>query len=309
MTNSSWTHGHIVKLFGKPKMTRVVYPPCDTKALVEFPTSNRMPFVVSLAQFRPEKNHKTQVEAFAKFLDSNTGLKLPTTSVAPTPESLLSSARQYEASGTKPDIAQYPMMIMMGGARNIEDEARAEELRQLAKRLGIERQVHVIVNAPWSQVLEWLKFGRVGMHTMKDEHFGINVVEMLAAGLLTVGHDSAGPKLDIITPAVRISEDGEPEVPSEQDAKAFLGSADSEEEKTFPVGMVAKSADEFAKMIQLGLGMSEVTASAMRKAARHAAATEFSEAAFVAGFYKRFNPVIRWLDYQRSDEDDDDEYE
>jgi len=33
---------------------------------------------------------------------------------------------------------------------------------------------------------------------MEAEHFGISVVEMLAAGLIVVAHNSAGPKQDII---------------------------------------------------------------------------------------------------------------
>lgn len=33
---------------------------------------------------------------------------------------------------------------------------------------------------------------------MKDEHFGISVVEMMSAGLITIAHNSAGPKEDII---------------------------------------------------------------------------------------------------------------
>lgn len=33
---------------------------------------------------------------------------------------------------------------------------------------------------------------------MKHEHFGIAVVELMASGMITVAHNSAGPKLDII---------------------------------------------------------------------------------------------------------------
>ena len=33
---------------------------------------------------------------------------------------------------------------------------------------------------------------------MKEEHFGISIVEMMAAGILVVAHASAGPKMDII---------------------------------------------------------------------------------------------------------------
>lgn len=38
----------------------------------------------------------------------------------------------------------------------------------------------------------------IGLHTMEYEHFGITLVEMLAAGLIVVAHNSAGPKLDIL---------------------------------------------------------------------------------------------------------------
>ena len=33
---------------------------------------------------------------------------------------------------------------------------------------------------------------------MWKEHFGMGVVEMMAAGLITIAHNSAGPKEDII---------------------------------------------------------------------------------------------------------------
>ena len=41
----------------------------------------------------------------------------------------------------------------------------------------------------------------VGLHTMWNEHFGIAVVEMLAAGLVTVAHRSGGPLMDIVIEA------------------------------------------------------------------------------------------------------------
>jgi len=33
---------------------------------------------------------------------------------------------------------------------------------------------------------------------MREEHFGISVVEMMSAGLIVTAHSSAGPKMDII---------------------------------------------------------------------------------------------------------------
>lgn len=38
----------------------------------------------------------------------------------------------------------------------------------------------------------------IGIHTMEYEHFGIALVEMMAAGLITIAHNSAGPAMDII---------------------------------------------------------------------------------------------------------------
>ena len=35
---------------------------------------------------------------------------------------------------------------------------------------------------------------------MTDEHFGIGVVECMASGLITIAHNSAGPKMDIVVP-------------------------------------------------------------------------------------------------------------
>ncbi|KAJ2015836.1 asparagine-linked glycosylation protein [Coemansia sp. S680] len=290
MTNSSWTQNHIVKLFGNPKMTKVVYPPCDTKALAEFALSPRQPLIVSLAQFRPEKNHKLQVEAFAHLLQLRPDLVMPTTEKPLDAENLLEKSR---------DSLKYPVLVMIGGARNIEDEARAEELRQLAKRLGVDRQVLVIVNAPWSRVLEWLQVAKIGMHTMRDEHFGINIVEMMAAGLLTIAHDSAGPKLDIITPAIRSAGD----VPTDKELEEFNAGSD---DLQFPVGFVATSAKEFAESMSLALSLSEGIVGAVQRAARIAAVTKFSEVAFRDAFYKRFSPVVRWLDNQRSTDNDDD---
>ncbi|KAJ1769270.1 asparagine-linked glycosylation protein [Coemansia sp. RSA 1813] len=315
MTNSSWTHSHIVKLFGKPKMTRVVYPPCDTSALVDFAIAPRQPVIVSLAQFRPEKNHVLQVQAFAKLLNSHPEFVAPAGEKLPSADELLRFADDAPSqSSASSDLLAYPMLIMLGGARNIDDEVRAEELRQTAEKLGIERQVRVIVNAPWSQVLKWLRLGKVGIHTMRDEHFGINIVEMMAAGLLTIAHDSAGPKLDIITPAIKCGSDGSPRPPSVKEASAFLDAlktVDTEKASDattldfFPVGMVATTADEFAQMLALALSADGTVAESIARAARKVASTKFSEHAFCTAFYRRFGPVVRWLDIQRSDDDDD----
>ncbi|KAJ2800368.1 hypothetical protein H4R20_004089 [Coemansia guatemalensis] len=132
---------------------------------------------------------------------------------------------------------------------------------------------------------------------------------MMAAGLLTIAHDSAGPKLDIITPAVRCNSDGHSEMPDVKSSQEFLKTMDAATEDTsieipeFPVGMLASDASGFAQLISAALDAEGPVEQAMLRAARHVATTRFSEASFCTDFYKKFSPVVRWLDIQRSDDE------
>ena len=49
-------------------------------------------------------------------------------------------------------------------------------------------------------MLGWLARASVGLSTMADEHFGISVVEFMAAGVVPVVHASGGPLCDIVVP-------------------------------------------------------------------------------------------------------------
>lgn len=40
--------------------------------------------------------------------------------------------------------------------------------------------------------------GLIGIHTMWNEHFGIGIVECMAAGLIMIAHKSGGPMMDIV---------------------------------------------------------------------------------------------------------------
>jgi len=57
-------------------------------------------------------------------------------------------------------------------------------------------------NLSFDEITKKLTAGMIGLHTMEYEHFGITLVEMLAAGLIVVAHNSAGPKLDILSDGV-----------------------------------------------------------------------------------------------------------
>ncbi len=52
----------------------------------------------------------------------------------------------------------------------------------LAGELGIVEQVEFCVNASFDQLRALLTDAVAGLHTMADEHFGISVVEYMAAG-------------------------------------------------------------------------------------------------------------------------------
>jgi len=89
-------------------------------------------------------------------------------------------------------------LVLLGSVRDDDDAKRVYELRLLAHELGVKEQVEFVLNAPWKVVLGWLGKSWVGVNAMWNEHFGIGVVEYLAAGLVGVVHDSGGPKEDIV---------------------------------------------------------------------------------------------------------------
>lgn len=142
MTNSSWTQAHIKSLRTSARSSfaasillkdeaadvaresrgestkadravcEVVYPPCDTRELSKLGNlTNRARELVSLAQFRPEKEHAKQLHALSALL------------------------KKYPEYGTD---AKWVHLTLMGGSRNAGDEARVASLRALAKELDIE---------------------------------------------------------------------------------------------------------------------------------------------------------------------------
>ena len=62
----------------------------------------------------------------------------------------------------------------------------------------ISDNVLFVVNSSHSQLSHWMGISLIGLHSMWNEHFGISIVEMLAAGLIVIAHNSGGPKFDII---------------------------------------------------------------------------------------------------------------
>ncbi|KAK9459166.1 uncharacterized protein V1516DRAFT_681146 [Lipomyces oligophaga] len=182
MANGVWTYRHIHsvwwinRLFSKihdrsKKLDYVIlYPPCATDELVRFDVSApRRPVVLSIAQFRPEKRHEIIISEFAKYTETSNDTGLAS-------------------------------LVLIGSVRDQRDRDRVAKLRNLVSSLGIESRVEFILDAKWDVVKEYLKTSSIGVNAMWNEHFGIGVVEYIAAGLIPIVHNSGGPKLDIVLP-------------------------------------------------------------------------------------------------------------
>ena len=188
MTNSSWTQAHVMSLWGpyrshknKSDPIAVVYPPCAVRELEqevevsEASEQKRWNDIIYIAQFRPEKNHQLIIQSFAEFLKS------------------------------KSKVSETARLVLVGSVRDDHDSKRVYQLRILVNELGIKDKVEFHLDASWPEILDWLRKASVGVNGMWNEHFGIGVVEYQAAGLISVVHDSGGPKLDIVVPL-----DGQP---------------------------------------------------------------------------------------------------
>ncbi|CAI9114356.1 OLC1v1015064C1 [Oldenlandia corymbosa var. corymbosa] len=219
MVNSSWTQSHIEKLWGIPDRIKLVYPPCDTSRLQALPLERSMkpPKIISVAQFRPEKAHSLQLEAFSvalNMLDVNPAAR--------------------------------PKLQFVGSCRNVADEKRLQKLKDLAVKLNVVEDVEFHANVPYSDLVRLWGGAIAGLHSMIDEHFGICVVEYMAAGAIPIAHNSAGPKMDIVL---------------------------AEEEDGLPTGFLAQNVQEYADAIVKVIEMPEPERLLMAAAARRRAAS------------------------------------
>ncbi|KKA28000.1 hypothetical protein TD95_004853 [Thielaviopsis punctulata] len=246
MTNSTWTQGHINLLWTPHRSTSdkaqpaapitVVYPPVAVEEMASkipvTPASEqqREKVILCIAQFRPEKNHRLLIESFAAFAGTNT-----------------SAARDSR-------------LVLVGSVRDDADSKLVYQLRLLVNELGVKDRVDFVLDAPWPEVLRWLARATVGANAMWNEHFGIGVVEYEAAGLISVVHDSGGPKLDIVTPV-----DG------------------------LPTGFHATTAEEFAAGYEKALSVEDPLAWRLRA---RKSATRFTEEVFATRWIEETERLV-----------------
>lgn len=150
VVNSSWTYAHICRLlsyssvicsFFKSKALpiRLVYPPCDLRAFraAALPAKSRTNRIVSVAQFRPEKNHFLQLESFSLLLD------------------LFSSSDTHQ-------LPEDLKLVICGAVRCAEDEELLNLLRERAQCLCIPAsRIEFCVNPSFSTLCNLLGSSKV----------------------------------------------------------------------------------------------------------------------------------------------------
>ena len=175
ITNSTWTNNHIKKIW-PCQNSKIIYPPCSTEKLVIKDNSwNRKNQAVVIAQFRPEKRHILIIESYSECLQK----------VNESDKSL-----------------HIPKLILIGSTRSHNDRDYVAKLSTWAyDTLKIPRdQLEFKTDCPYNDVKKYLHESSYGINAMWNEHFGISVVEYVAAGLIPLVHASAGPFLDIVVP-------------------------------------------------------------------------------------------------------------
>ena len=174
-------------------------------------------------------------------------------------------------------------LVMVGSTRNQEDRDLVQSLQEEARALGIESAVSFVVNAPFSVLQGWLGSAQIGLHTMWNEHFGISIVEMMAAGLITVAHKSGGPLMDLIRPVP---------VPLSPSLSAPI-SVNDNDTNTLTTGYLATTAEEYAAC--MGTALDSYPLSLPLRERARAASMRYSDESFSAVVVREFRGILSSL--------------
>ena len=167
--NSSWTYNHMIAIWNRTKLEKL-FPPCSTSNFSECANNrNRRNVIVSFAQFRPEKDHIMQVRIMERI---------------------------------KKIFGNEVELHMIGGVRDTQqDKDFFTNLQNEIDKRNLNDVIKMFPNDSIAHIKSEFMNARIGIHTMKNEHFGISIIEMMSAGLIVIAHNSAGAKDDIIGPS------------------------------------------------------------------------------------------------------------
>jgi alpha-1,2-mannosyltransferase len=162
MVNSSWTEEHINHIWQCPSKTYKVFPPCDVEGLKDLARDEELATtqdkngdddnddsasfirIISVGQFRPEKDHPLQIR-------------------------ILYQLREL----LQEDEWARIRLVIIGSCRHKEDAARVKDMEDLCKHLSVEQNVEFRVDVSHAELREAMGEGLIGIHTMWNEQFGI----------------------------------------------------------------------------------------------------------------------------------------
>ena len=134
----------------------VIYPPVEVERFSKIPIdTERDDAVLMLGRYSPEKGYE---EAIKLFLELPRWIRL-----------------KIVGSLTKTELGYY------------------KRLASLVKKLGLENRVELLYNVPRHRLEDIMARSSVLLHMYRGEHFGIAVVEAMAAGLVPVVWRFGGP--------------------------------------------------------------------------------------------------------------------
>jgi glycosyltransferase involved in cell wall biosynthesis len=159
LTNSKFSQRAIWKYLGRKAV--VLYPPVDVERFMTVAGDRfREPLVISCGRYSPEKRYELVLEIAAKVCGRG----------------------------------RFAIVGMSTG--RVSDEYY-EKLINMKTRMGLDN-VELYRGISFGELLGLYARATVFLHAMKNEHFGIAVIEAMAAGLIPVVHRSGGPWEDIL---------------------------------------------------------------------------------------------------------------
>jgi alpha-1,2-mannosyltransferase len=157
LVNSTWTYNHIQSLWKGAawlKRIQIVFPPCSVTDFQKNDiTKKRESVILSIGQFRPEKDHALQIESMSRLFELH------------------------------PELKKEAKLVLIGSCRGASDQARLEQLQDLTKKLDLTASVSFVVNQPYSVIQDWLKKASVGIHTVRSDGLLGIVFPIRACGL------------------------------------------------------------------------------------------------------------------------------
>jgi len=160
LTNSKFSQRAIKKYTGRD--ASVVYPPVDIETFAYAAKSDsRENLVISCGRYSPEKNY----------------------------EFVLQVAERLKGKPIR--------FIIVGASSGKISKRYYEKLERIRRAKNLEN-VEMLRDVDRSKLLALYGKAKIYFHAMRYEHFGISIVEAMAAGLVPIVHRSGGPWEDIL---------------------------------------------------------------------------------------------------------------